>query len=415
MSTDINSTLRLPDVGSTLYFCALALLGAFLPSSTSGNVSYSLIALSYVVALILLVYGAYRFGASEMAIIFCALPILIVLVLATIVGALDDIRPAKFGIYAAIGVMLCLRWKSIPPNVGRRLLIVISCVNIFVGAAMIAGWEPITSAVTRYYSVFFDDLVVQMTALHKPVLTYGSHAPAAFFLYCYYWLNFRTFEVMGSRLHLALAVLQAGLCCALFSHASFIFAGLAFGEMAWSLWKHSHVYAFALAMLLVLTVPRIAAEFDPFLSSWPDLGRAASSAIAFVWTDKEGGIGGRFGTGGDMNSPVSFIEDHPLRPIGISTKAGEFTLVDSGPIEYMIRGSMPLVFLVYCGLWFFLRAHLKRLTALRLYLCILAMEFGFAILTFQRTLLLLPFFIVYLSNLEECALLSTAHLYTTQA
>lgn len=373
----------------------------FFPSSTGAAVSYALVSSAYAIAFIVILYGLWQFGASEAAIIYCALPILMVLGFFTIVGALDDVRLAKFGIYAAMGAMFCVRWKPSPLLARTPELAIISSVNIFLGAAVLLGWPPVTSTVARFYSVFFDGLVAQMMDLHKPVLTFGSHAPAAFFLYCFYWLNIRTFQVVGSRLHLGFAIGHAALCAALLSHASFVFAGLAIAELSWLLAKRSIVTALALAGVLFFAVPRIATALDPYLTSWSELGNSARRAVAFVWTEQAGGIGGRFGTGGDMASAIQLIKDRPFLPIGISTKTGELTLGDSGPIEYMVRGSVPLLILIYLGLWFFLKAHLRCWTAIRMFGCIVAMESGFAILTYQRTILLLPAFVAYLAALDR--------------
>jgi hypothetical protein len=381
------------------YLLLLFLVGIFLPSSLSGYLSSLLIGISYGIALFLLAYGAWKLGASESAIIYCLLPILIILSLCTVLWSLDDIRIAKLGVYAASALMFCLRWKPSPLRYGNHILLAASAANIVMGVGILAHWSPVTDFVSRFYAAFFDDLVSTMLALHKPVLTYGTHSLAAFFIYLFYWMNFRTFEATKSKINLAFAILHAALCAAVLSHTSFVFAFLAFAEMGWYLLRHARYAAIAIVFAIAIGLPAAVSRIDPDLRTWADVGQVTRDVVVFTWTDKEGGFAGRFSPSGNMAAPIAYIADHPFSPIGLSTREG-FILDDSGPIEYMIRGSVLLVLLMYGGAWYFLRAHLPRWDALRFFLCIVAMEVGFSVLTYHRALFLFPACLIYLSSLE---------------
>ena len=385
-------------ISTDWYLLLLFLIGIFLPSSLSGYLSSLLIGLSYGIALFLLAYGGWKLGASESAMIYCLLPILIILSLCTVLWSRDDIRIAKLGVYAASALMFCLRWKPSPLRYGNHILLAGSAANIVMGVGIIAHWGPVTDFVNRFYAAFVDDLVSTMLALHKPVLTYGTHSLAAFFIYLFYWMNFRTFEATKAKINLVFAILHAALCAAVLSHTSFVFALLAFAEMGWYLLRHARCATIAFALAIAIGLPAALSRIDPDLRTWADLGRVARDVVVFTWMDKEGGFGGRFSAGGNMAAPIAYIADHPFSPIGLSTRK-DFVLDDSGPVEYMIRGSVLLVVLMYGGAWYFLRAHLPRWDALRLFLCIAAMEVGFSVLTYHRALFLLPACLLYLSSL----------------
>jgi hypothetical protein len=381
------------------YLLLLFLIGIFLPSSLGGNLSSLLIGLSYGIALFLLAYGGWKLGASGSVIIYCVLPILIILCFCTVFWSVGDIRVAKLGVYGASALMFSLRWRHSRLRYGNHILLAASAANIVMGLGILAHWSPITDFVNRFYAAFFDDLVLTMLALHKPVLTYGTHSLAAFFIYLFYWMNFRTFEATKSKINLVFAILHAALCAAMLSHTSFVFALLAFAEMGWYLVRHARYTAIAFVLVIAIGLPGVASRIDPDVRTWGDIGQVIRDVVVFTWTDKAGGLAGRFSAGGDMAAPIAYIADHPFSPIGVSTREG-FILDDSGPIEYMIRGSVLLVLLMYGGAWYFLRAHLPKWAALRFFLCILAMEVGFSVLTYHRALFLLPACLIYLSSLE---------------
>ena len=384
------------------YFLLLLMLGIYLPTSTNGSGTYLQVVLSYAIGLGLLVYAAMKLGASESALLWCFFPTLMILCSCTLIGSLEDVRPSKLGIYGTTALMLCLRWKPHSMAFGRHTLCAFSLVNIVVGTGILVGWEPITDFINRWYAAFLPDLVETMVASGKPVLTYGTHSLAAFFLYLFYWLNFATFQETGNKVHLALAVSHALLCAAVASHTSFVFAALAFGEMLWRFLLKAKQIAIATIISAALFLPSLAQNFDSELQTWTDIGHAIRELLVFTWTAKEGGIAGRFGAGGDMRAPLAYLGEHPLLPIGISTRP-EYTLGDSGPIEYMVRGSVPLLVLIYGGLWFFLRAHMRRTVALRFFFCVVIMEIGFSVLTYHRTIFLLPASLLYLSSLRLVA------------
>jgi hypothetical protein len=116
------------------------------------------------------------------------------------------------------------------------------------------------------------------------------------------------------------------------------------------------------------------------------LGDLAGSLLA----SQGHGFIGRYGTGGVLARNIDEIVNHPLSPLGIGYPSG-WLIGDSGPIEYLLRGSVPLLICMYGALWFFLAWNVRsRREALHLFLVILGFELGFDILVTSRFLLFAP-------------------------
>lgn len=191
--------------------------------------------------------------------------------------------------------------------------------------AILAGSDWIAEFLPKYYWTFDPKLVRLMLSLHKPVLTFGSHALAGLFVYLFFFANWETYRARRST------------------------SGLVFAQRA---------------------------------------------AV-------------RFASGGTLRGEINYLLSHPLSPVGLKrsesafeVESGEhFFIGDSGPLEYLVRGSVPLLVLVYFGLYRFLRGNLAaRAHLVVLFLVIIAFETGFSALGSSRTYFLLPFFVIYLNH-----------------
>jgi hypothetical protein len=74
---------------------------------------------------------------------------------------------------------------------------------------------------------------------------------------------------------------------------------------------------------------------------------------------------------------------------------------DSGPVEYILKGSFPLLFAVYTGAFLFFRRNLRsKRRAMFVFLVFLGFELGYTNLQYIRTQCLLPFVVIYLNGLD---------------
>ncbi len=179
---------------------------------------------------------------------------------------------------------------------------------------------------------------------------------------------------------------------ALTSFTSLALATLALAQIFLWLWKRSR-NVFVAAMLCVVVIVMFGGRLvRDQLDELPELG------VTLLNTDNNGPLV-RYGPGGDLRPTMAYLYNNPLSPIGFATPSYLY-IVDSGPLEYLLRGSLPLLVFIYFGLYRFLRYNLAlRSHALTLFLVIIAFETGFTAFTYFRTLYLLPFFVIYLKQI----------------
>ena len=102
-----------------------------------------------------------------------------------------------------------------------------------------------------------------------------------------------------------------------------------------------------------------------------------------------------------LRQDLRYIDEHPLQGVGIGYSEALW-YGDSGPIELLIRGSVPLLLAVYVGFWSFLkRSVISKPVAVALFLIYFAFEIAYSNLLYLRTVCVLPFVIVYLNGLNR--------------
>jgi hypothetical protein len=370
--------------------------GLYFPNSIGGVQNSVFFAISLAVALCLLSYLAWKDGTRPRAVTFISLPIMIILIACTF-----SLRPFRFGwadlaLYSLLALMLTLDLKKVYPSsfvhaafVGANLLSIAS------GIAILVGIEWMGQFLSAFYTQFYPELVQTMADLHKPVLTFGTHAAAGLFSYVFFWLNWETYKARGKTLSLFFALCQFILLVALTSFTSLALAGLALVQMGVWFWKYNRK-ALAATALCILLVSPVGVRFVENQIAASEV--RAELAGAFLNSEISGPLG-RYGPGGSERGKITQLLDHPLSPFGLAMPS-DFSMVDSGPLEYLLRGSVPLLVLIYFGLYRFLRYNLaSRSQALALFLLILSCETGFTLLIYVRTLYLLPFFVIYLNQI----------------
>lgn len=375
---------------------SLLALGIFFPTSVRADFRESLVGAAFAILSSFFVYLFWKYGTRPRAVFFISLPILMVLSLFTLASL--DIR-FGWGIlasYGAIAAALALNLKYVHPGKATfRTFIVVNFVWVAFGIAAIAGVQPVTDFLTSWYSQFYPELVPSMFLLHKPVLTFATHSLAGFFTYLFFWLNWETYKSRRIRINLAFALCEFLLLFAIFSFTSLFFAALACTQIALWTWRNNR-------RVLLTSAALIAAGL---LFAWRLLG----SAIDLLWQNPEftgvalntegNGLLARYGEGGALRGTLDYLAAHPFRPLGFTFPTFLMT-GDSGIVQYLVRGSIPLLLLIYIGLFQFLKFNSSRRPyVLTLFFVFLAFEVGFDVLPYFRTLFLLPFIVVYLKDL----------------
>ncbi|MPY90074.1 MAG: hypothetical protein GEU99_19395 [Luteitalea sp.] len=375
-----------------------ALFALFFPSSIAGVISLPLeraaIILNVVAFAALLLLGR-CYGSRLQAIV--GLAVIAWLSALTLLSPQTRLAPGLVATFIGLALMLATNARGVTyPQGTKRTL---ACINVFaftVGTALFFNVQWADQLIRTYYSAFYPGLLVSMLDWYdKPVLTFATHSVAGFFYYLFFYLNFRAYVVTGSRAGLAAAIGHIALGLALRSTTGWILMTLAAAQLAVALWRrHGRQLAWVpllapalMVGVVVLEMERLAASIEPVREVL--IGTEVSGLLA------------RYSERGMLGGNLRYLRDSPFSPLGFNYGLDQDLFYgDSGLIQLMLRGSLPLVLLVYGGLYGFLRANLRSQSDVRwLYLVILAFEVGYVPLFRFRFTSFLPFMIVYLNDL----------------
>lgn len=371
-------------------FALFLLVGLYFPTSSGESISPSLYVAAPVVSAMLLTALGLRVGVDEQIILWISTPIVMWLAFCTLLSSnLYEIALMPIAVFCLLALLFSVRVGKLRCGNLARLLAVVSIANVCMGISMLT-FDTVAGFMVSHYNNFYDELLPSMITAYKPVLTFATHSVAGTFIYLFFWLNFRTYQKTGKRLHLALALLHLAMCIALMSVTSLAFAVLAVVELVWNFQWISALSAVAAYFLVSVS-----------------LKETIGDAFSELWLQKGTGLGPRYGATGNLAGVISYIYHHPFLPIGATYSADLFdsgAQTDSGPLAYFLRGSFILVLLIYGGLFLLLRRNLRdRRDCYRLFFVILAAEVGFTTLTYIRSFLLLPAFMIYLNSLPAAS------------
>ena len=389
-------------------FALLLLVGLYFPSSINGEHSVSAILSAFVLLLALLAYLACKLGIRSRIMLFVSLPVVAVLLVSTfckLISAPVDFDAGLFLKFGVLASVFALNLRNFRPGpLVSTAFFLANVLNLVCGAAVLAGSEWVADFLPSYYWTSASDLVPLMLSMHKPILTFGSHALAGLFTYLFFWANWEDYRTRRGSLALLFALCYFVLLLALTSFTSLGFAILVAVQVgAWS-WKRGLRFCVVSSLSVVLVVLTATHSFADQLDAAKDLPQLAE--LAFLNGDRNGPLS-RYGPEGTLRPAITYLFEHPFSPIGLSRSTSDldvgssvhFFVGDSGPLEYLLRGSVPLLFLIYFGVYRFLRWNLAwRSHWVTLFAVILFFETGFSALTSSRTLFLLPFFVVYLNH-----------------
>jgi hypothetical protein len=277
-----------------------------------------------------------------------------------------------------------------------RAYLIVNAVNLILGFAILAGVEPVRELLINSYSAFYPELVQNMLEWHKPVLTFGTHSLAAFYLYLFFYCNLRTYELQQRRLFLVFAFLNIVLMFCLTSVSGILLAGIGAFQLLALVRRKSRKLFFLTLLMMFLAVPAILGAALG-LENWKRIFELTKS----IMTEPNSGWLGRFGGGGYMQYDLWYLSHHPFTPVGVSFRE-ELMFGDSGMFEYLLRGSFLLVALVYFAYFLFVKRNVLSKSDQRvLFFMMLAFETGYSALMSVRMLSLLGFFVVYLNSVTR--------------
>ena len=365
----------------------LLVCGLFFPTSIAGAISTPLLVAHYALLLCALLFLVRLDSTFERRGLILSISIIAILLVSTLMSALHDYHPGALIGYITFAAICCVPFRDL--RVGGRLLLAVSLINIVLGAAMVIGVDWVNAWFMEHYSAYYPELLEFMTALHKPVLMFATHSLAAMAFYVLFWLCLETYRVRRQRMFLACALCYALLTLALTSTSGLTLGVLMVGQLCWVAAKRGWAVAAAAAVAAVIAV-----AYVPWGDVW--------SIVEAVYGERGAGILGRYSGGGVLAGPFFYWLDHPFQPIGFTFMPTMNRIGDSGPFEYLLRGSVPLLLCMYAALYSFLRRNLLLKRDAYVFFCLLVVfEFGVTVVIRARMLYLLVFAVIYLNSLRR--------------
>jgi hypothetical protein len=381
--------------GPTALVAVAATFALFFPTSVGGVISFELGRAAMALNAGLLALMLLRYGPLDRAQMAGSLAMIGWLSALTLLTPDADVSPGTFLVFIGLAFLLSLRLIDVA-SPGPWLL---RGINLFVAVLGIGLSLDIAIANTftrAFYSSFYDNLLLSMVYWnHKPVLTFATHSTAGFFYYLFFWLNFRRFRATGAPSALLWVVLIVALGFNVRSTTSTILMGVAVVQLAIELMRRAP--ARVRGPVLVTALPALAVV--AIVAGAP---AKVSALVDLVKGTDKAGLQSRYSTSGLLSGNLRYLNESPLSPIGFTYGPEDLFYGDSGMVLVMVRGSLPLVVLVYVGFWRFLDRNLRRRgDVLCLFLVTCAFEVGYTPLQLFRFTSFLPFLIVTLNALPE--------------
>jgi hypothetical protein len=382
-------------------FYALCCVGVFFPSSIGGHIYGLLFMAACGVSAALLVLLAGQCRMDMQILIWISIPVPLLLTIFTVIAIMRGIHEANINIegflpFSVCAFAYCIKMRKCVLLKSLQVLTWWSILNCFVGSSMLFGIKIVDDFFTSYYNAFAPDIVPLMLLARAPVLTYATHSLAAFFLYTFFWINLSAYKKTERQRYMFFSIAHLVLCICLMSHTSFALSIAAIVELfCFTFRRHPKSTIATMVMLVYL----ISYELSGFIgvSSWKE---AASMAISF-WQSGGNGMS-RFGSEGNQTIQLAYLKQN-WTPIGMmQSDLINPDIADCAPLDYVLRGSFPLLLMMYGGLWLFLHRNLANPSdRYHLFFSILATEIGIEVLPYSRSLCLLPGIVLLLIGLDK--------------
>lgn len=380
----------------SLLITAGALFALFFPTSIQGIISPGLDRLAILLNVALFTALILRGYIGDRLQVVTALSLVGWLSLVTLLTPQYEFSPGVFFIFVGLALLLGTDVRRVRGRHSTAMLLAVNLFVLVVGLGLSLNVEAANTFIKTYYSAYYPTLLTSMIDwYHKPVLTFATHSTAGFFYYLFFWLNFRTFRSTGRPVWLAWTLVTLGLGLNVRSTTSLVLMALACVQLSLYLgarlrrpvrWAFVTV-APVLALIVVL--------------SWGGARDTLEAASDLIAGNRTRGLTARYAQTGLLAGNLRYLSESPFRPIGFNYGPESLFYGDSGYVLVLLRGSLPLLVIVYGGYARFLRRNLiETRDAVCLLIVTAAFAVGYTPLQLFRFTAFLPFVIAYLNALE---------------
>src|SRR5438876_2694960 len=208
-----NGRLSMPNRGATVLLVLLLALGFYLPTSIAEAISVKLyLASAVMLGSILLALLLRKRGVLSVIAVVNVAAINVIVLVCTLFSPLTAFAYGGYIPILLFSILFCVNLQGIELTMtARRAFDVANAVNIVLAVLLMLQVPVITDFFLNYYAYGYDELVPYMLEEGKPVLTFGSHSLAGFFLYLLFYVTLQAFIRLGSKLNLLYALCYPGL------------------------------------------------------------------------------------------------------------------------------------------------------------------------------------------------------------
>lgn len=266
------------------------------------------------------------------------------------------------------------------------MLTIATGIIIFLGIGIIVKFTPVTRAVIGSYPYFYDGLVESMVSQGKPIISFGTHSLAGFYIFVFFLLNLLVFLKKKRVTNFIFSLVMMSFLVAIKSTTSYVYlilAGIILLTVCFFWNKKIFVVGIIISVLAGIGLVMKTGILDTLKSN-------------IVGKDSLNGIGIRYRKGGVIYNQIVNILKNPLVGTGTRSIDGTF-YIDSGITHVAARTGIAGMLIFYTMFFNFIRNNLKKLSwVVIVFLIFMSFEVGFANLFYFRTLFMLPFIIYFL-------------------
>ncbi|PEW00290.1 hypothetical protein CN425_17570 [Bacillus cereus] len=377
-------------------FLLVFLIGLFAPTSRGATIYYYLPVFYASIMIPIFIFVILKDAKVPKYNAIIAILINLILWGATIFTPLTSYSVGNSLFYALFSLLICLNLKDNTPLSNNKRLIV-NVVHVFIlTCCLLIMMQNITIVdfFINNYSLYYDEMMIFALAMKKPVVMFAAHSIAGFFLYLMFYMCFTLYKKEGKWLHLVFSLLYVWFIFNLSSNGGYIFFTVATIQLLYYFLKYKTIKFFWLISIVMISSLFILDEVINFVEPY-------LSIVSRTLSSDQNGISGRYSSEGILSGNIDFIKDNVFMPVGFGNSPDLF-FGDAGIIEYTLRGSIPLVILMYLGLYLFLKRNLySKYAVMTLSIAIIIMDIGAQTLISFRTLCILPFLVIYLNDIHN--------------
>jgi hypothetical protein len=305
---------------------------------------------------------------------------------------MDERVPYGLGAeFLLLGLVFCLPTTMVPSHWIRRIVLLVVEVWLATCAVgVMAGVPAVGRLLVDAFGQYYESLVPNMIALHRPVGPFATHSVAAFAYYLLLFVHLRAFERRESLVDLSWAsfwLIVIGALSSSTTAAMLLLGGL---DFVWTVIRARRPSTRRIGVAVVVACAGWLLR-DAWLQRMPLV-----ELVARVIGNENNGLLSRYNINtGVASGSMAYLRLHPFAPIGLADVAGSGgslagqILGDSGPVQYLLRGGLVLLGAMYGGLWAFLRGTIRnRRVAAWVWGAMLAFELGFSALLVTRVVAL---------------------------